>query len=248
MKNKEKWVPSKYIYRKGKLVGSRNPKELGIASRLAGDIVASLYDTYIPKYVKGKLIDLGCGKVPLFEAYRNYIRDSVCVDWKSSLNKNEYLDYECDLTQKLPFNNSEFDTIILSDVLEHISQPEKLWQEITRVLVPHGKVIMSTPFYYGLHEGPYDYYRYTEYAIRRFADLAGFKILILKPLGGMPEILADILAKNFISVPLIGKNIAVVLQYITYIFIRTAVGKKISERTSRTFPLGYFLVAEKISE
>ena len=248
MKNKDKWVSSKFIYKRGKLIGSRNPKELGIGSRLIGDIVASFYDTYIPKYVKGKLIDLGCGKVPLFEAYRDYITENICVDWKNTLHKNKYLDYECDLTQKLPFNNSEFDTIILSDVLEHMSQPEKLWEEISRILVPHGKVIMNTPFFYWLHDRPDDYYRYTEYALRRFADSVGLEILFLKPLGGAPEILADILAKNFQEIPLIGKSIAVVLQYITYIFIRTAVGKKISEATSVAFPFGYFLVAEKISE
>jgi len=249
MKNKDKWAPSKFVYSKGRLRSSRDPKEVGVGSRLFADIIANLYDTYIPKYAKGKLIDLGCGKVPLFGAYKNHVIDNVCVDWESTLHGNEFLDYECDLTKELPFYDSEFDTIILSDVLEHMPQPEQVWQEMSRILKPSGKVIMNIPFYYWLHEAPHDYYRYTEFALRRFAELTGFEILHLKPLGGTPEILADILAKHLVQfVPLIGGSLAICIQYITGMFTRTGFGKKLSEMTSKRFPFGYFLVAAKIGE
>lgn len=248
MKNKNKWVPSKFVYRKGKLISSRNPREVGVGSRLMADIIATLYDTYISKYAKGKLLDLGCGEVPLFEAYRKYVTDNICVDWENTQHRNEYLDYEGDITKKLPFNDGEFDTIIMSDVLEHIPQPEKVWQEMSRILAPNGKVLINTPFYYWVHEPPYDYYRYTEYAFRHFAELTGFKILLLKPTGGTPEILADILAKHLQAAPLIGRSLAIVIQYITGALIRTGLGRKLSEETSKKFPFGYFLVAEKIGQ
>lgn len=246
MKNKDKWKASKYVYRKGRLIGSRNPKELGIGSRLIGDIIASLFGTYIPKYAKGKLLDLGCGKVPLFEVYKDYVTDNICVDWKNTLRKNEYLDYEFDLNEKIPFNNGEFDTIILSDVLEHIPQPEKLWQEMSRILGPGGKIIMNTPFYYWVHEAPYDYYRYTKYSLKRFVNLTGFKLLLLIPIGGAPEILTDIIAKNSLRLPLLGKPFAIMMQYIMYRMLKVKIVKKISNVTANDFPFGYFLVAEKI--
>ena len=244
MRNKDKWIHSKFVYRQGKLIASRNRKELRIGSRLIADIIAKYYDTNIRKYAKGRLIDLGCGKVPFFEAYRDYITENICIDWK----KNEYSDCECDLNSSLPFNDGEFDTIILSDVLEHISQPENLWKEMARVLVAGGKVLMNTPFYYWLHDTPYDYYRYTEYALQRFAELTGFKIIFLKPIGGAPEVLADILAKYLQFVPIIGKYLANITQSVARIFLKTNLGKKISEETSESFPLGYFLVAEKIDK
>lgn len=246
MKNKDKWTSSKYVYKKNKLSSSKNSKELQVGSRLIADIVANLYDTYIPKYVKGRLIDLGCGKVPLFEAYKNYVTENICVDWMNTLNEDGYLDLECDLNKRLPFNDDDFDTIILSDVLEHIPNPEEFWLEMSRILTRNGKVLINTPFYYCLHETPHDYYRYTEYALRRFAELSGFKILILKPIGGTPEILVDIIAKHLQFVPLIGKGLSSVIQNATYAFISTYLGKKLSQRTSEVFPLGYFLVAEKI--
>lgn len=246
MKNKDRWIPSKFVHRKGKLIGSRNPKELGIGSRLVADITAGFYDTNLKRYAGGKLIDLGCGKVPLFETYKDLVSDNICVDWEQTFHKNDYLDFECDLTKELPFNDGEFDTIILSDVLEHIPQPGKFWREMSRILVKKGKILMNVPFYYWLHETPHDYYRYTEYALRRFAESTDFEILLLEALGGTPEILADILAKHLQKIPFLGSPLAIGIQYLTHAFIRTSLGKYLSKKTSKTFPLGYFLVAEKI--
>ena len=245
MKNRDKWQPSKYIYAGGKLIGSRDQKEVSLGSRLITDLNAEAYDSYIRQYTKGKLLDLGCGKVPLFIAYRNYITENICVDWENSLHKNEYLDLECDLTKSLPFNDGQFDTIILSDVLEHIPQPEKLWKEMSRILSKGGKIIMNVPFYYWLHEKPHDYYRYTEFALRRFVEGSGLTLLQLKSIGGVPEIIADILAKCFVHVPKIGYPLAMFTQWITLLTINTKFGVKVSEATRGNFPFGYFLVAEK---
>jgi len=246
LKNQDRWTPSKFVYKNGRLIASRDPKEVGIASRLITDLVAGFYDTYIKKYVRGYLIDLGCGKVPLYEVYKDYITNNTCVDWANTLHKNEYLDFECDLTGNLPFDDGEFDTVVLSDVLEHIPEPEHLWKEMSRILAKGGRILMNVPFYYGLHESPYDYYRYTEYSLRRFAESEGFKILLLKPIGGTPEILADILAKHLLQcVPILGTPLSIGIQYFTYAFVRTKLGGKISERTAKVFPLGYVLIAEK---
>ena len=71
MKNIENWKPSKFTYnRRGKLIASKNLKEVGAGSRLMGNLVAEFYDEALRVYSKGKLIDLGCGKIPLFAAYK----------------------------------------------------------------------------------------------------------------------------------------------------------------------------------
>lgn len=246
MKNHDKWQPSKFVFKKGKLIASRDRKEVGVASRLMADLVASIYQINLREYARGRLLDLGCGKVPLYIAYKEYITDNICVDWKNTLHKNEYLDFEFDLTKELPFDDNEFDTIILSDVLEHIPQPDKLWKEMYRILSTNGKLIINVPFYYWLHERPHDYYRYTEFALKRFVDESGFNIVRLKSIGGSPEVLADILAKHIQFIPLIGPHLAICVQYIIAAFVKTAFGNKISCKTSEAFPYGYFLVAEKL--
>ncbi|WP_460427499.1 class I SAM-dependent methyltransferase [Azotobacter armeniacus] len=245
MRNQEKWKSSKFIYKKGKLIASRDPKEVSIGSRLVTDLIAGFYDNNLKQHAKGKLLDLGCGKVPLYAAYRKFVTDNICVDWGNTVHKNEHLDYELDLTKNLPFNDSEFDTIILSDVLEHIPVPEKLWKEMTRVLSMEGKIIMNVPFYYWLHEKPHDYYRYTEFALRRFVETSELKLIQLEPMGGAMEIMTDIFAKNILQLPKLGRPFALVTQWFTLGFIRTKFGKKVSEATSRNFPIGYFLIVEK---
>jgi SAM-dependent methyltransferase len=246
MKNTEQWRPSKFIQRKNKLIGSRDIKEVGVSSRLMADIVATHYDLHLKQHVNGRLVDLGCGKVPLFAAYKNYISECICVDWANTVEKNIHLDRECNLNDPLPFVDAEFNTIVLSDVLEHLSKPESLWKEMSRILAPGGKLIMNVPFYYCLHAAPFDFFRYTEYALAYFAQSTGFRVLLLKPMGGVPEILTDILAKNANFIPGVGKYLAMVIQKMCSLLLKTRFGKKISAKTSKTFPLGYFMIAEKI--
>ncbi len=245
MKNKEQWQPSKYIFRKQKLISSRDQNEVSIGSRLTTDLTAEHYDKNLKLYAKGKLLDLGCGNVPLYDAYKEHITENICVDWENTLHKNEYLDFECDLTQDLPFSNEEFDTIILSDVLEHIPQPEIIWKELSRILSKKGTILINVPFYYWLHERPYDYYRYTEFSLKRFIDNSGLRLIQLESTGGSPEIIADILAKHFQFIPVIGKPLARAIQHITMLFVRTTLGRKISKKTAEAFPFGYFLIATK---
>jgi len=245
MRNRDKLQPSKYIYRNGKLIASRSTQELNVGSRLVAGLTAEAYNDNLRQHVKGKLLDLGCGKVPLFMAYKDYITDNICVDWENTRHKNEYLDFECDLTKTLPFKDGEFNTIILSSVLEHIPQPEHLWKEISRILAIDGKIIMNVPFYYWLHEQPHDYYRYTEFALRRSVENAGLTLLKLNSIGGAPEIMTDIFAKNIVRVPRIGRPLAIFAQWLTASLIKTKIGKKLSESTNDRFPFGYFLIAAK---
>lgn len=245
MRNKETWQPSKFEFVNGKWIASRDRRQVGLGSRLAAELIASRYDRYIKDHVRGRLIDLGCGRVPLYGAYKPYVGDNVCVDWENTLHKNEHLDLECDLNTELPFADGEFDTVIFSDVLEHVPKPEQVLKEVSRILAAGGKLLLNVPFYYCIHEEPHDYYRYTHFALRRFMANAGLKLVLLEPTGGAPEVLADTLAKNLLQVPRIGELFAVLIQRATLAFIATNFGKAVSKSTSEKFPFGYFLIAEK---
>ena len=227
------------------LRASRDPNAVAIGSRLIVDLIAGAYHCNLPQHAKGRLLDLGCGKVPLFLAYKDHVTRITCVDWANTLHKNEHLDCECDLTQPLPFQDGEFNTIILSDVLEHISQPELLWKEMSRILAVRGRILLNVPFYYWLHEQPHDYYRYTEFALRRFVDGAGLRLLQLDSLGGAPEIMADIFSKNILRWRVTGRFMAMFVQWLTTLYLKTKSGKRASARSRGSFPFAYFLVAEK---
>jgi SAM-dependent methyltransferase len=245
MKNVSQWTPTKYEFRNNKLRGSRNPKFLTISSRLMADITAAFYQEYIAKYATGKLVDLGCGNVPFYDLYKDLVSDNVCVDWPNSAHKNQYLDFECDLNKHFPFADAEFDTIIISEVLEHISNPELIWSEMARILKPRGRILLSVPFFYKIHEAPYDFYRYTEFALKNFASKNNLRVLELKNFGGLPEIFTDIISKNLIKIPLLGKFSSDILQRLCWFFINTSFGKRKSANSGSAYPLGYFMVVEK---
>ena len=241
MKAKEKWKPSKYIYRKGKLKASRDRNKVAIELRLICDLIAKIYDDNIKKYVTGKLLDLGCGTVPLYIAYKDYIDDNICIDW----HKNDYIDHCHNLIEKLPLNDEIFDTVIMSDVLEHIPEPEMIISEIYRVLKLNGKLLLNVPFYYCIHEAPHDFYRFTEFALRYLLEKVGFKIIKLEFIGGPVEVIADVIIKNTAHISLLGNPLAIFLQWITLLYTKTKIGKKINRAAAHKFPLGYFVVGVK---
>jgi hypothetical protein len=108
---------------------------------------------------------------------------------------------------------------------------------MARILSEDGVIIMNVPFFYYLHEKPYDYYRFTEYALRRFVESAGLEVIILDAIGGAPEVLTDILAKIMMPIPIVGPPLSNLPQWITSVFIKTSIGKKVSSTTARRFPL-----------
>ena len=244
MQNIDAWHSTKFVRRNGTLRASQDLKAVSAGSRLNVDLVAAFYDRVLPIHAQGRLLDLGCGSVPLYEAYRPYVSDITCVDWERSVHATSHLDHTCDLNGELPFDDGSFDTIILSDVLEHLYKPQTCWQNMSRVLRPGGKLIMNVPFYYPLHEKPFDYFRYTEFALRRFATDSGFSVVELQSLGGAPEVLADISAK-LLARRRLGRGVAIVVQSLCLSLRRSARKSRSSNKMAR-FPLGYAMVAERL--
>ena len=48
MKNQAAWQPTKFEWHRGRWRGARDAVELGIGSRLMGDLVAARYQAHLP--------------------------------------------------------------------------------------------------------------------------------------------------------------------------------------------------------
>jgi SAM-dependent methyltransferase len=83
---------------------------------------------------------------------------------------------------QIPVADQSVDAVCIQAVLEHVVDPARVVAEIERVLAPGGLVYAETPFMQQVHEGAYDFTRFTElghrWLWRRFATLAR------GPLGG----------------------------------------------------------------
>ena len=72
----------------------------------------------------------------------------------------------------IPLRDGAVDAVVIQAVLEHVLDPQQVVDEIWRVLKPDGLVYAETPFLQHVHEGAYDFTRFTEsghrYLFRRF--------------------------------------------------------------------------------
>lgn len=67
----------------------------------------------------------------------------------------------------LPFCNDSIDGVIIQAVLEHVLDPQRVVDEIYRVLKMGGVVYADTPFMQQVHMGRYDFTRFTALGHRR---------------------------------------------------------------------------------
>ena len=241
MRQRGRWIPSKYVMRDGNLRPNRDRNELAVSSRLIARLITDKYQSAFHQYAHGLLLDMGCGKVPFYEGYRECVSENICIDWPSSIHSNAHVDVFCDLSKPLPFAASTFDTVLSSDVIEHLPNPELAFSEMSRLLKPDGILLLNTPFLYMLHEVPNDYYRFTRYAIKRLLDTAGLELVRLEEVGGYGAVIADLVAKAMTALPLIGRPLALLTQAIGLL----AAGRTRSTPALARFPIGYFLVARK---
>jgi len=79
----------------------------------------------------------------------------------------------------LPFSDSTFDGIVLTEVLEHCTDPKAAVAEVFRVLKPGGLLLVTSPYIWPEHgiEGEYrDYWRFTrhgwELLLEQFVEVA----------------------------------------------------------------------------
>ena len=196
LRNVESWRPTKLrLGRDGRLIvpgarGAVAPGSLGVAA-----LVMRWYAEQLPKHARGRLLDLGCGRVPLYPLYAPHVDEVLCADWPNSLHGQAFLDFACDLGTGVPLADASVDTVIASDVLEHVFRPRLVLAEIFRILKPGGTALINVPMLYCVHEAPHDYFRYTQFAVAGLAEEAGFKVETLDPLGGKLMALADIVGK-----------------------------------------------------
>jgi len=180
------------------------------------------------KECKGKVIEIGADK---FYQYKNYFP-----------NANEYVhtnisgdcDMILDVTNMCSIADNSVDTIICISVLEHIWEYQRAIDEIERVLKPGGKLLLTVPFGFPIHD-KLDYWRFTsEFYTKK---LKKFNILSLTNFGGRLSTIVNSLQRPS------GK---LTLRYCLY----KSIGFLIAILAIRldildSFPLGFGIVADK---
>jgi len=76
----------------------------------------------------------------------------------------------------LPIHDNSIDFVLIQAVLEHVFSPQQVVSEIHRVLKSGGVVYADTPFVYPVHEGAYDFTRFSltghRWLFRKFTEIS----------------------------------------------------------------------------
>lgn len=141
--------------------------------------------------LSGRLLDLGCGSKPykrLFVNATEYI--GVDIENEGHDHRTEEVDVYYD-GKVLPFEDERFDSVLCSEVLEHVPDLEATVSELKRVLIKGGKALITVPFVWPEHELPFDFRRFTANGLSDIFEKHGFEVTHIKKLGNFFEVVAQ---------------------------------------------------------
>lgn len=155
-------------------------------------------ETFVSKSARSlkpgsKVLDAGAGPCPYkpFFAKCNY----EATDFVDS---DKILDFTCSL-DNIPKPAGTYDAIFCTEVLEHVENPQEVMDELHRVLRKSGKLYLTCPQGWMLHQEPYNYFYFTKYGLASVLKKSGFEKIRISPMGGYFEFLADALRFNSIA-------------------------------------------------
>lgn len=137
-------------------------------------------------FIKGIILDVGCGGM---NRYENYFS-----------KKDKYLTLDIDPNNKpdiiasaenIPMGNNTVDSVVCTQVLEHLKNPTQAIAEFYRILKNGGYALITVPQWGELHEEPNDYYRFTNFGIKHILESAGFTLVEIDQRGGFFSVVSQ---------------------------------------------------------
>jgi SAM-dependent methyltransferase len=162
------------------------------------------------------ILDVGAGAGIVEAMNFKGITQKVCgVDLDPRVTRNPYLDEGLvSDAGRIPYPNQSFDIVFADNVMEHLESPERVFEEVARVLRPGGRFLFKTPnrrHYMPLiaRLTPYAFHRWvnrvrgrnetdtfpTRYRcnsfteVNRIARKNGFRVVSIELIEGRPEYL-----------------------------------------------------------
>jgi len=204
-----------------------------------------LFNKIVEKHVKpeGITIDMGTTKKMSYYRFMDTGKGRI---FTADFQRTENVSVVLDLEDNLPFRNNSVDNVIMFSILEHIYDPQRLLEEVRRVLKKEGRIYVSIPFMMYYHPSPRDYSRYTRERLERMLD--NFSIETFETIGGFFTVFDYNFTTYFLDAVKM-KKLKNMLSYISFLLSQAFDRKmmKIRKDYREKFPLHYFIAARKKS-
>lgn len=130
-----------------------------------------------------RVVDIGAGD----SKYGKLLPTSqyIATDLVSSSDRHDFskINVICDASY-LPFADEAFDVALSMAVLEHVPNPYETVQEMSRVLRTGGTAVVILPLVRPEHMQPFDYHRFTRYAVAQMFERASLDVVELAGSNG----------------------------------------------------------------
>lgn len=132
----------------------------------------------VSHYVMGKTLDIGGGEK---KRYGNIFSTT------SFTTLDIYSGPGIDIVasaDNIPLPDESLDSVLSTQVLEHVKFPERCVQEMFRILKKDGYAVVTAPQWNELHDEPTDFWRYTKYGLIELFKRNGFQVIEFHQRGG----------------------------------------------------------------
>lgn len=130
-------------------MGNRSTRGTGIFETILAKKRANVAKSLIPeRFLKGRLLDIGCGSYPYFLSNIDFL-EKFALDREDTIRCSgiNYSNADLNHVEKLPFDDGFFDVVTALAVIEHLDPAAlvRTVKEIRRVLKNKGLFILTTP-------------------------------------------------------------------------------------------------------
>src|SRR5690606_20167561 len=118
----------------------------------------------------GHILEVGAGLSPYASTLRGVAETVTTLDVE---DRSGSIDVIADIQDMPEVAGESIDTVLCTQVLEHVPEPGRAVREMARVLRPGGRLVATVPHLSMIHEAPHDYFRFTEFGLTHLCNEAG---------------------------------------------------------------------------